>query len=78
MGITHMAVRQLEIAMAKASALAAERQVALAALILEEIASEDHWDARFAGSQEKLAAMADEALAEDSRGETLPLDDTIS
>ena len=73
-----MAIRQLKQAMAKASTLTAERQAAIAALVLEEIASEDRWDAQFAGSQDKLAALADEALAEESRGETRPLDDLIS
>ena len=73
-----MAIQQLEAAMAKARALPAERQEALAALILEEIASEDRWDVQFAGSQSALAALADEALEEDARGETRPLDESIS
>lgn len=73
-----MAIQRLELAMRKASALSAERQEAIAALVLEEIASEERWDAQFAGSPDKLAALADEALAEDARGETRSLDDLIS
>lgn len=69
-----MSVQQLEIAVAKARALSAERQEALAALMLEEMASEDRWDAQFAGSADKLAALADAALEEDSRGERAAAD----
>jgi hypothetical protein len=73
-----MAVRQLEEAMVRASSLPDERQEALAALILEEIATEERWEAQFNGSADKLAALADAALDEDARGETLPLDDSLA
>lgn len=49
-------------------------QEALAAWILEELASEHKWTKSFAASQDLLAQMADEALAEHREGKTLPLD----
>ena len=64
----------LEKAFAEASRLPTTEQDAVAALILEELASERRWAEAFAKSQDKLAALADEALAEDDRGETEPLD----
>ena len=50
-----------------------ERQRAIASLVMQELESERRWDAAFAQSQDALARMADEALAEDERGETHPL-----
>jgi hypothetical protein len=44
-----------------------ERQRAIAALVMEELDSERRWDAAFARTQDALARMADEALAEDER-----------
>ncbi|MGH9669448.1 MAG: hypothetical protein ACRD3A_04975 [Terriglobales bacterium] len=64
----------LEKAFAEASRLPSTEQDAVAALILEELASERRWAEAFAKSQDKLAALADEALAELDRGETEPLD----
>ena len=64
----------LEKAFAEASRLPSTEQDAVAALILEELASEHRWAEAFAKSQDKLAALADEALAELDRGETEPLD----
>ena len=58
------------------SARSAERQSeqdALAALVLEELASEERWSASFAESQDLLASLADEALAEHAAGQTKPL-----
>ncbi|HYD51087.1 MAG TPA: hypothetical protein VEA99_00615 [Gemmatimonadaceae bacterium] len=57
-----------------AAQLPEEEQKALAVAILAEVASDDDWDARFSGSAETLADLADEALAEYRRGETKPLD----
>ena len=54
-----------------------ERQRAIASLVMQELESERRWDAAFAQSQDALARMADEALAEDERGETHPLDDLL-
>ncbi|MGH9603672.1 MAG: hypothetical protein ACRD24_14935 [Terriglobales bacterium] len=65
----------LEKAFAEAAKLSQDEQDAVAALLLEELASERRWSEAFAKSQDKLAALADEALAEFDRGETKPLSD---
>jgi hypothetical protein len=65
----------LEEAFAKVSQLPAEEQDALAAILLDEIASEKRWDQAFAHSQEQLAKLGDEALEEFKKGQTLPLDE---
>ena len=44
----------------------------------QEVASEEKWESQFQGSLDVLGALADEALEEDGRGETLPLDDSLS
>jgi hypothetical protein len=49
-------------------------QDALATLILDELADETRWDVAFARSEDVLAKLADEALAEDRAGKTEPLD----
>lgn len=49
-------------------------QEAIAALILEEIASEARWQHAFANSAKGLSTLADEALAEYHGGKTQPLD----
>ena len=49
-------------------------QEAIAALILDELASEQRWQHAFAKSADALAALADEALAEYRAGQTQPLD----
>jgi hypothetical protein len=54
----------LEKAFAEASKLPPEEQEALAAWILEELASERRWDKAFASSQDALARLADEAIQE--------------
>jgi hypothetical protein len=59
------------------SALPPERQNAMAKMILAEIEDEERWDKSFAASQDKLAAMADEALAEHRAGKTRPMDDVL-
>jgi hypothetical protein len=46
------------------SALPPERQNARAKMIFAEIEDEKRWDEAFAASQDELAAMADEAIAE--------------
>jgi hypothetical protein len=48
----------LEQALAKVHKLPDSDQDAIAALILEELADEDRWDAAFAGSQDRLARLA--------------------
>jgi hypothetical protein len=62
-------------AFAKAAQLPPEEQDALAALILEEMASEKQWAEAFALSQDHLAQMAGEALMEFKEGKTMPLDE---
>ena len=64
----------LEKAVAVAQTLPESDQDALAAWILETISSECYWDALFAASQDALARLADEALAEHRQGRTEPLD----
>ena len=65
----------LKEAFAKAAQLPPEDQDALAALLLAEIASEKRWEEAFAKSQDQLARLADEALAEFLEGKTQPLDE---
>ena len=57
-----------------ASRLPEEEQDAIAAWLLEELASEQRWQEAFAQSQDELSRLADEALAEHQRGKTKPLD----
>ena len=64
----------LEKAIQQVSKLPEREQEAVAALILDEIASEKRWDAQFTGSQGALARLADEALAEFNEGKTLPFE----
>jgi len=59
------------------SALPPERQNALAELILAEIEDDKQWDEAFDGSQDKLAAMAEEAIAEYKAGKTRPMDQVL-
>jgi hypothetical protein len=51
-----------------------QEQDAFATWILEELASEQRWSEAFAASEDLLARLADEALAEHHAGTTLPLD----
>ena len=64
-------------ALAEAAKLPAEDQNYLAWRIMEEIAEEQKWTDSFARSQDLLKKMADEALAEHERGETIPLEDIL-
>ncbi len=48
-------------------------QDAIASLILEEMLDERKWDEAFASSQNQLAQLADEALAEYRHGSATPL-----
>jgi hypothetical protein len=52
-------------------------QDALAAVILAEMEDERRWANSFAKSQDALERLADEALAEDRRGDTRPLEETV-
>lgn len=51
-----------------------DEQETFAAWMLDELRSEQRWNELFARSQDMLAKMADEALAEHHAGKTLPLD----
>jgi hypothetical protein len=64
----------LEKAIQQVSKLPEREQEAVAALILDEISSEQRWDAQFASSQDVLARLADEAVAEFDDGKTLPFE----
>jgi hypothetical protein len=55
-------------AFAKASKLPEDEQDVIAALVLKEIESEERWDTLFAESQDELAGLAEEALAEHRAG----------
>ena len=63
----------LEKAIKKVHALPSHEQDVLASILLDEIASEQKWSASFTKSQDVLAALADEALAEHAAGKTKPL-----
>ncbi|SPJ14171.1 conserved hypothetical protein [Syntrophobacter sp. SbD2] len=60
-----------------ASILPPERQDALAKLVLAEIEDEKRWDEAWAKSQDKLADMAAEAIAEHKAGKTRPMEDIV-
>ena len=64
----------LQRAFTEASKLPEPEQDAFASLLLAELESERKWSQAFAASHDKLAALADEALAEFEAGQTLPLD----
>ncbi|MBW4668825.1 MAG: hypothetical protein KME60_15720 [Cyanomargarita calcarea GSE-NOS-MK-12-04C] len=64
----------LEKAIAQLKNLPASEQDAIAAMILEELEDEVLWDAAFAGSQDALAKLGAEAMAEYHAGKTQELD----
>jgi hypothetical protein len=64
----------LEQAFVKAAALPEAEQDAFGRFLLAEIEAEGEWNQAFASSQDELARMAKEALAEYDAGETKPLD----
>ena len=64
----------LERAFAEAAKLSAEDQDAIAAWLLEELASEDRWSRAFAATSDSLESLAEEALAEHRAGRSQPLD----
>lgn len=63
----------LEKALSEVAKLPASEQDALAAILLDELASEQRWTESFAKSQYALAKLAEEALAEHAAGHTKPL-----
>jgi hypothetical protein len=64
----------LEKAIGAISKLPAKDQDAIAAFVLDELASEERWAKAFAGSQDALATLANEALVEYRDGKTKPLE----
>jgi hypothetical protein len=66
-------VQLMEKALAEIEKLPEHEQEALAAWILEELASEQRWTKAFARSQDVLEQLADEALAAHRAGKTQPL-----
>lgn len=63
----------LEHALEKVAKLPEPEQDAIAAILLDELASEQRWAESFAKSQDVLARLATEALAEHGAGKTKPL-----
>jgi hypothetical protein len=64
----------LERAFKEASKLPEVEQNALAKWVIEELKSEDRWEKAFAGSEDILDRLADEALAAHKDGKTKPMD----
>ena len=64
----------LEKAVTEVKKLPDPEQDAIAELILEEIKDEALWDKAFEKSQDALAKLAAEAIAEDRAGKTKDLD----
>ena len=62
----------LEKALNEVSKLPASEQDAVAAIVLEELASEQRWSESFAKSQDLLAKLAEKALADHAAGRTKP------
>ena len=65
----------LEEAMKRVTSLPQDEQNAIASQIFETIEDEDTWRRKLASSPQPLRALAEEALAEDQRGETRPIED---
>jgi len=63
----------LERAFKEASRLPEVEQNALAKWVLEELEAEGRWEKAFAGSEDILDRLADEALAAHNNGKTKPL-----
>ena len=63
----------LEKALEEVAKLPASEQDAVAAILLEELASEQRWAESFDKSQDVLAKLAEEAIAEYKAGRTKPL-----
>lgn len=64
-------------AVAEAAKLPPNEQDILAAILIEEIASENRWSQSFARSEQALGSLAAEALAEFKAGKTKPFDQLL-
>jgi len=67
----------LEKALEQVVALPQDEQDAIASQILASLADEGAWKKRLAGRRDVIRRMAQKALEEDKRGETLPLADLL-
>ena len=67
--MTHL----LKKTMSEVEKLPESEQDAVAALVLEELASEQRWTESFSKSQDALAKLAEKALADHAAGRTKPL-----
>jgi hypothetical protein len=63
----------LEKVLERVAKLPPSEQDTVAAIVLDELASEERWAKSFAKSQDELAKLAKEALAEYKAGRTKPL-----
>lgn len=66
--------RTLTAAIAKLEALPPDEQERVASWLLGELGDEARWARQFAESQDLLADLANEALADHAAGRTVPLD----
>jgi len=64
----------LEKAFEEASKLTELEQNVLAKRLLDELVAEKNWEKAFAGSEDILSNLADEAIEEHRQGRTKPLD----
>jgi hypothetical protein len=64
-------------ALEKLAARPPSEQDAIASQILAELADEEQWTRRFAEQRDVIERMAREALKEDARGQTLPLEELL-
>ena len=64
----------LKKAFEEASKLPELEQNALAKRLLDELVAEKKWEKAFAGSENILSSLADEAVEEHKQGRTKPLD----
>jgi hypothetical protein len=63
----------LQQALAEVGKLPATEQDAIAAIILDELADEQHWQHAFANSQDQLARLADKVRGDIKAGRTREL-----
>lgn len=61
-------------ALAEFSRLPPDQQEAMAAILLDELADEERWQAKFHRDAAKLTRLAAEAWAEESAGTTTSMD----
>ena len=67
----------LKQALEKVGSLPQDEQDAIAAQILASLEDESAWRRRFGERRDVIRRLAREAIEEDDRGETLPLDDLL-